>query len=1304
MTVSNKPENSLPRSAITLLAFAAIVLVYAAWLFAFLLAMPTDGIGGVAVAGGILVNQQPPEGSSFDAEDLIVEVGGESIAEHAYTPGFWSRLFAESSGYQSRIYTVLHGGRPVENYFRWRQPSLGWFLSRTWSFIVLGLIFTFSGAFIVWRRGSDVVARLLALTLILEGANLFNNMVFASGVNTGLMVAWLTTPIDLLSFGLVFSTLFQCFCFFPEPKALGRRFGRRLYLVHLLNPFVGVVGGLIWAVLLPEARGTPLAIRATMLSSLYLICGIELVWSIVHIVHTYRTTRTPGTRNQIRWLIWGLVMGTAPWLLLYNLMFVLTGQPLLPLSVTIFPLVLLPLSLIFSIARYGLMKIDTIINRSLVYGVLTAVLIVINLVAATLLNRVLSGGGIGQSEMVTIVVSTLITIVLIGAVRDRLQRWIDRIFYRERLNFENLLKEMGERLSTTIVFDNLVTLLTEFIPASLKLDRAFLFTLGDSVARPSVLAFVPHPDYPLLFERDNAIVEWLQSTLRPLSVSQFRHPTSELAQALIPLAEAGIEVCLPLRRGAKLIGIYALGSKAAGELYADHELETLTLLGHQIAAALENTRLYREVEAYNRTLESQVQGRTAELRTANKKLADTAWDLAEQRARLDAILQNIADGLVVTDLDDQIVLTNAVLEEIVGADTAALKNSPLQRAFSGEGLIDVVQRARMLALPSCSGEVTSWTGRVYQASASALVQGRTVIGVVTVLRDITHEVEVDRMKTNFISTVSHELRTPLTSVLGFAKLIQRSFEENIVSKIEAGDRKGQRAVERISRNLEIIASESQRLTRLINDVLDIAKMEAGKVEWHLAETKLVDVIDNAVEATVGMIGDKPLCVHVEVPSDLPALTVDADRIVQVVTNLLSNAIKFAAQGDIRIRAWGLEPGDNIEPQGAREPNVRIDLPAKVPMIAVSVTDPGIGIHEQDLPKVFDRFKQVGDVLTGRPRGTGLGLSICREIVDYHGGRIWVESTLGVGSRFVFTLPVERAESFGASASRPAAQAGVPLGESAPYRGEEETYPGLASLPMMCVDEIREHVAAILPPAILPPAALSIDRPVDQTQAQQQNRRTILVVDDEPAIRLLLNQELSDAGYMVLEASEGLTAVETARIEQPDLILLDVMMPGLSGFDVTSVLKSDERTAHIPILILSIIEDRERGFRLGADDYLTKPIRTDQLLNSISSLLSASEKERRVLVVHQDESVVEAITRVLRQHGFEVTAAYDPRGAIETAQKIKPSLVILNSMLSQLDDYQMLKALNYTNINAQVDILVLASSDEQVIDDVADVID
>jgi len=244
--------------------------------------------------------------------------------------------------------------------------------------------------------------------------------------------------------------------------------------------------------------------------------------------------------------------------------------------------------------------------------------------------------------------------------------------------------------------------------------------------------------------------------------------------------------------------------------------------------------------------------------------------------------------------------------------------------------------------------------------------------------------ELDQLKSDFLSTVSHELRTPMTSVVGFAKLVKKKLEKSIFPLL-VGDEKAGHAADQVQENLDIIIGESERLTLLINDVLDSAKLEAGKVEWNFAAVKPQRLLERSIAITATLAEQKSLEVISEIEPDLPEVRGDENRLLQVLTNLISNAVKFSEKGQIVLRA---------ERQG--------DL------VRFSVRDSGNGIAEENWEKVFDKFKQVGDTLTDKPHGTGLGLSICRQIVQHHGGEIWLESELGVGSCFFVTIPLAAA--------------------------------------------------------------------------------------------------------------------------------------------------------------------------------------------------------------------------------------------------------------------------------------------------------
>ncbi|MBF0458033.1 MAG: HAMP domain-containing histidine kinase [Nitrospirae bacterium] len=248
---------------------------------------------------------------------------------------------------------------------------------------------------------------------------------------------------------------------------------------------------------------------------------------------------------------------------------------------------------------------------------------------------------------------------------------------------------------------------------------------------------------------------------------------------------------------------------------------------------------------------------------------------------------------------------------------------------------------------------------------------------------------LDEQKTEFLSNVSHEIRTPLTSVLGFAELIKKSFEKTVLPHVDMEGKNVRRSVDHIRENIDTIISEGKRLTALLNDVLDITKMEAGKIDWHKDRINVRQLLNHSVKATSMPEQRKDdLKVVIKNERNIPDTIGDFNKIHQVILNLISNALKFSTEGYITLKA----ACSNDRHQ-----------------LTISVQDHGIGIPEEKQELIFEKFKQLGNTLTNKPMGTGLGLHICKEIVAYHGGRIWVQSVEGQGSTFYFTLPVIKAD-------------------------------------------------------------------------------------------------------------------------------------------------------------------------------------------------------------------------------------------------------------------------------------------------------
>jgi len=651
--------------------------------------------------------------------------------------------------------------------------------------------------------------------------------------------------------------------------------------------------------------------------------------------------------------------------------------------------------------------------------------------------------------------------------------------------------------------------------------------------------------------------------------------------------------------------------------YSSRLTETLTKL----------RRVNEALQESERSLEAKVRARTIEL-------AQVRDQALEASRNLTAVIDNLADGLLVTDISGRITHSNPALANMFDLSGGQVVGQPYETMFKGP-VAELIRKIGAHPSEVVSAEVELSGGAVGLATATAILKDGQAgpdnqsnqLGSVVMVRDVTAERQIDQMKTDFLSTVSHELRTPLTSVLGFARINQKRLDERIFPAVQTDEPRVLRAVEQVRSNIKIILSEGERLTTLINDVLDLAKIEAGQVEWDMRPLQMDEVLQRAISSTSSLFESADLELVKNIDPDLPQIVGDKDRLIQVLINLISNAVKFTPRGSVTVNA-------------AR----------KNGELQIGVADTGVGISPSDQAKVFEKFKQAGDTLTDKPAGTGLGLPICKEIIEHHGGRIWVESKPDEGSTFAFTLPIQTEDH---------------LLEAKPV-----------DLDTM-LKQLTRHVVSTTP-----------------TSAERQ--RTILVVDDEASIRELLDQELTAAGYLVHQAKDGRAALAMIKSQLPDLVILDVKMPEISGFDVAAVLKNDPRTMGVPIIILSIVEDQERGFKLGVDRYLTKPFETEDLLKEVESVLAKGASTKKVLVVDQDASTIRTLSEALQTHGYSVVEASSDKELMEKAVADRPDMIIVNAGFSQRRD--VVRALRFERGLENVVVLLYQASGETASDE------
>ena len=443
--------------------------------------------------------------------------------------------------------------------------------------------------------------------------------------------------------------------------------------------------------------------------------------------------------------------------------------------------------------------------------------------------------------------------------------------------------------------------------------------------------------------------------------------------------------------------------------------------------------------------------------------------------------------------------------------------------------------------------------------------------------------------------MSHELRTPLNAIIGFTRLVMRRAKDTLPPKQYE--------------NLEKILSSSEHLLSLINTVLDLAKVEAGRMEVRLSDFPLEPLLDHCLKTVEPLVkGDR-----VRLIKDLqdlpPTLRTDQEKLKQILINLLSNATKFTEVGSITLHVRAV--GERVE---------------------LAVTDTGIGIPKAALGLIFEEFRQVDGGATRVHGGTGLGLAISHRLARMLGGEIAAESEEGAGSTFTLDIPQRLA-------------------------GSPEPQPQLRAAP---------HSAEV-------PA-----RP---------GGKLVLAIDDDPNVVYLLKENLADVGYSVVGAATGEEGLRKARELRPRAITLDIIMPGADGWQVLHALKTDPLTRDIPVILISIVDHKELGFRLGATDYVVKPFDREALIGAVARVAPDCQ---RILVVDDDPNVVELVRQLLEGERCTIDWAPDGAAGLERIVQAPPGVILLDLLMPRMDGLALLDALQNDAAHKNIPVVVLTS--------------
>jgi signal transduction histidine kinase/CheY-like chemotaxis protein len=722
-----------------------------------------------------------------------------------------------------------------------------------------------------------------------------------------------------------------------------------------------------------------------------------------------------------------------------------------------------------------------------------------------------------------------------------------------------------------------------------------------------------------------AFVDFIKNeplALRDISKSSLPAST----QAVFKNLNISSTILIPLQTAGTPAGLLIASSKRMVD-FESEEIHTLQIVGNSIAVAIERQRLLFEA-----------QRRALELQTAAEIARDTTSTLS-----FDILLNRIVNLLKerfnyyhcsIFLVDDK--NTYAEIQESTGEAGFELKRRNYRLAVGSKSVIGACTATGETILvndttrnpiyypnpllPETRSELglpLKITGKVIGAldlqSRELNAFSENEITVLQILTDqisvaienakayaISQEAveemrELDRVKSQFLANMSHELRTPLNSVIGFSRVILKGIDGPI-NDVQQQD-------------ITAIYNSGMHLLNMINEILDLSKIDAGKMELQLEDVNISDVINTAITNTTGLVKDKPIELIQKVPADLPLIKADEIRISQVLINLISNAVKFTDKGTIKVEASISMTSDNK------------------PELLVTVTDTGMGISAEDQLKLFQRFSQVDDSPTRKTGGTGLGLSICRSLIELHGGKIGLQSSqVGKGSVFYFTLPM----------------------------------PGF--VPGYNLDQLTH------------------------------GENVILAIDDDPQVISLYDRFLKTQGFEVIALSDASMAVERARELKPFAITLDIMMPQKDGWQVLRELKQDPETREIPILICSILQEEEKGYSLGASEYLVKPFLQDDLINAISRLTKVGTTSQ-VLVVDDDADDLRLIQKMVEQNNtLHLSLAQGGEEALEILQKSTPDVIIMDLFMPNINGFDLLDKIKIDARLNRIPVIVLTGAD------------